>query len=112
MGTAMREDVSSIISSILHTSSIDLGRMLTQENVFDATILRAFLLDTEGDEGDLADFLSETNIDGSFIRGFMAGLVQGILIERGHGEILGRPSHAEILAIYDAALAHLMESSI
>jgi len=109
----MREDISSLITSMMQNhSGVDLARMLTQNNMFDAAILRAFLLDLTGDDEDFKEFLDDTQIDSSFIRGFMAGLIQTILVERGHGEIIGRPSHAELLALYDAASAHLMESSL
>ena len=113
MGASMREDISGLISAMIQThNGVDLSRMLTQNNMFDAAILRAFLLDLTGDDDDFKEFLEDTQIDNSFIRGFMAGLIQSLLIERGHGEMLGRPSHTEFLAIYDAASAHLLESSL
>jgi len=114
MGAGVRgEDISGIIASMLHTSNnIDLSRMLTQDNMFDAAVLRAFLLDLSGDDGDLEEFFTETNLDGSFIRGLMAGLVLSLLIQKSHGEALGRPSHAEAVAIYDSAGAYLIESAI
>lgn len=113
MGVKMEEDISGIISTMIQNhSGVDLTRMLTQNNMFDAAVLRAFLLDLAGDDGDFQEFLEDTQIDNSFIRGFMAGLIQSLLIERGYGEILGRPSHSEVLALYDAASAHLIESSV
>jgi hypothetical protein len=68
--------------------------MLTQENMFDASLLRSFLLDFHEDESDLEDFFSDVEMDESFLRGFMAGLVQSIMIERAHGEVIGRLSQA------------------
>jgi hypothetical protein len=113
MGATMREDISGLISAMMQThSGVDLTRMLTQNNIFDAAILRAFLLDLVGDDDDFKEFLEDTQIDNSFIRGFMAGIIQSILIEKGHGEVLGRPSHGELLALYDSASAHLIESSL
>ena len=114
MGTSsMREDITGLISAMIQNhNGVDLSSMLSQSNIFDAAILRAFLLDLAGDEEDFQEFLNETEIDNSFIRGLMAGLVQALLIERGHGEGLGRPSHSEFLAIFDAAAAHLIESSL
>ena len=109
----MEEDISGIISTMIQNhSGVDLTRMLTQNNMFDAAVLRAFLLDLAGDDDDFQEFLEDTQIDNAFIRGFMAGLIQSLLIERGHGEMLGRPSHGEFLALYDAASAHLLESSL
>jgi hypothetical protein len=106
------EDISRIIASMIQPrNNIDLSRMLTQENMFDAAVLRAFLLDLT-DDGDLEEFFAETNLDGAFVRGLMAGLVLSILIQKTHGEILGRPSHAEVAAIFDCAGAYLIESAI
>ena len=113
MGPEMREDISSLVSSMLHTTTkIDLSRLLSQENVFDASLLRSFLFDLHEDESDFEDFFNDFNIDESFLRGFMAGLIQVVLVERAHGEAMGRFSHAEIVELYDAALAYLMESSV
>lgn len=113
MGVTMKEDISGLISTMMQThSDIDLSRMLTQNNMFDAAVLRAFLLDLAGDDDDFREFLEDTQIDNAFIRGFMAGLIQTLLVERGHGERLGRQSHSELLALFDAASAHLIESSI
>jgi len=113
MRQEMREDISSLVSSMLHTNTrIDLSNMLTQENMFDASLLRSFLLDFHEDESDFEDFFSDVEMDESFLRGFMAGLVQSIMIERAHGEVIGRLSHAEFVELYDAACAFLMESSV
>ena len=112
MGARVREDISSIISNMLHTNpTIDLSHMLTPENMFDAAVLRAFLLD-DSDEEDRREFFSETSIDSSFLRGFMAGLIQALLIERGHGETLGRSSHGEFVDLFDSARAYFMENSM
>mgnify|MGYP003111011402 CR=1 FL=1 len=112
MGAKVREDISSIISSMLHTSATaDLSRMLTSENMFDAAVLRAFLLD-DSDEEDTREFFKETSINSSFLRGFMAGLIQALMIERGHGEAMGRMSHAEFADIFDAARAYHMENAM
>ena len=113
MGVRMKEDISGLISTMMQThSDIDLSRMLTQNNMFDAAVLRAFLLDQFGDDDDFREFLEDTQIDNAFIRGFMAGLIQTLLVERGHGERLGRQSHSELLALFDAASAYIIESSI
>jgi hypothetical protein len=79
MRQEMREDISSLVSSMLHTNT---------------------------------SFFSDVEMDESFLRGFMAGLVQSIMIERAHGEVIGRLSHAEFVELYDAACAFLMESSV
>ena len=90
-----------------------MSRMLTQEHIFDATILRTMLLDfVEEEETDVVEFFHDAKIDESFLRGFMAGMVQTIVVERQHGEVLGRMSHGEIVAIYDAARAFLMEDTV
>ena len=64
------------------------------------------------DESEFEDFFADVEMDESFLRGFMAGLVQSIMIERAHGENIGRLSHAEFVELYDAACAFLMESSV
>jgi len=113
MGVRMKEDISGLVAAMIQTNNgVDLSRMLTQNNLFDAAVLRAFLLDLAGDDEDFREFLEDTQIDNAFIRGFMAGLIQALLIERGHGERLGRQSHNEFVALFDASSAHLLESSI
>jgi len=110
----MREDISSLISTMLHTNNaIDMSSMLTQENMFDAAILRSMLLDyAEEEDTDAFEFFEDTKIDESFLRGFMAGMVQTILIERSHGEVLGRLSHTDVMMLYEATRAFLMEDGI
>lgn len=112
-GATMREDISHVISSMLHSNTaLDLGRVLTKENTFDAAVLRAFLFDSFNDESDMEDFFADSNLDESFLRGFMAGLVQCLLIEKSRGEVMGRASHADLLRMYDAASAYMLESSM
>lgn len=109
----MKEDFSQIISSMLHSNTaLDLGRVLTKENTFDAAVLRSFLFDSFSDESDMEDFFSDANLDESFLRGFMAGLIQCLLVERSRGEVMGRPSHADLLKMYDAAAGYMLESSM
>ena len=112
-GATMREDISHVISSMLHSNTaLDLGRVLTKENTFDAAVLRSFLFDSFSDESDMEDFFSDANLDESFLRGFMAGLIQCLLVERSRGEVMGRPSHADLLKMYDAAAGYMLESSM
>lgn len=111
MGASVREDISSLINNMLQThNNVDLSRMLTQENMFDASIMRAFLLDDS--EEDTIQFFDDAGITPAFLRGFMAGLIQALMIERGHGEVMGRMSHAEMSAIFDSARAYLMENGM
>lgn len=111
MGASMREDISSLISAMLHSNAtVDLSRMLTQEAMFDASIMRAFLFDDN--EEDRSEFFGDSGIDSTFLRGFMAGVIQVLMVERVHGEVMGRMSHAEVSALYDSARAYLMEYSM
>lgn len=114
MRADMKEDLSSLLSAMLHTNTnVDMSRMLTQENMFDAAILRTMLLDfVEEEDSDAEEFFHDAKIDETFLRGFMAGLVQVLMIERGHGETIGRKPHAEVVALYDATRAFLMEDTI
>ena len=112
-GAKMREDISSLVSSMLHSNiANDLNRILTNENIFDASVLRSFILDTVHDREDADEFFDDMKLDESFIRGFMAGLIQCLLIQRSRNEVMGRPSHADILQLYDASSAYIMESKL
>lgn len=109
----MKEDISHLVSSMLYSNiASDLSRMLTKENIFDGAVMRAFLMDSCEDDSDMEDFFADMAIDESFLRGFMAGLVQCILIDRSRGETMGKPSHADILSLYDATSAYLLESRV
>ena len=109
----MREDINSIVSTMMNTNNVvDLDRVLTKAVCFDAAVMRAFLLDSAEDESDMEEFFNDMSLDDSFMRGFMVGLVQSLLIERSNGEVMGRHSHSEIVEMFDAAAAHSIESSL
>lgn len=109
----MREDISSLVSSMLHSNiASDLERILTKENSFDAAVLRSFLLDAFHDTEDTDEFFEDMKLGETFLRGFMAGLIQCLLLQRSRNEVMGRPSHADILQLYDASYAYIMESKL
>jgi len=106
----MRDDIDTIIRGMLQTEShVDFSRILTQENMFDASLIRSFLFQAFEEE----EFEEEMfNLSDDFIRGVLSGLMLAVMVERRNGERMGTRSHAEIVDLYDSGLAYLAEKAI
>lgn len=106
----MRDDIDTIIRGMLKTDSqVDFSRILTQENMFDASLIRSFLFQAFEEE----EFEEEMFIlSDDFIRGVLSGLMLAVMVERRNNERMGTRSHAEIVDLYDSGLAYLAEKTI
>ncbi len=106
----MRDDINMIISAMLHTENhVDFSRILTRENMFDASIIRSFLLQALDEEEFEEDML---DVSDDFVRGIVSGLMLSIMIQKRNNEPLGSPSHADIVDLYDCGIAYLAEKAI
>ena len=65
---------------------------------------------TDPDEDEEIDSIIVEKMNPEYLRGIMMGLVIALDTEKGHGEHMGRSSHGEILHLFDAANAFLIES--
>tara|TARA_Y100000401_G_C8257961_1_gene191765 strand:+ start:120 stop:464 length:345 start_codon:yes stop_codon:yes gene_type:complete len=110
MGRVVRDEFNSFLSAINHNPNyVDFSRIMTAENAFDTTLIRAFLIQAFEED----DFDEEMLALGDeFIRGVLSGLSLVLAIERKHGETMGRPSHAEIVDLYDSGVAYLAEKAV
>jgi len=106
----MRDDIDTIIRGMLKTDSqVDFSRILTQENMFDASLIRSFLFQAFEEE----EFEEEMFIlSDDFIRGVLSGLMLAVMVEKRNNERMGTRSHAEIVDLYDSGLAYLAEKTI
>ena len=112
MGEMMREDISSILSAMYHTHhNYDLSYLLSPAHISEGNFIRTVLdYFTDPDEDEEIDSVIVEKMNPEYLRGIMMGLVIALDTEKGHGEHMGRSSHGEILHLFDAANAFLIES--
>ena len=110
MGSKVRDEFSTLISALNHNAQhVDFSRILSVENSFDATLIRAFLIEAFQDDDFDKDMI---NLSDEFVRGVLSGLSLFLSIEKKHGERMGRPSHAEVVHLYDSGMAYLTEKAV
>lgn len=106
----MRDDINMIISAMIHTQNeVDFSRIMTQENMFDASVIRSFLLQAFEEDEFEEDML---DLSDDFIRGVLTGLSLSLMTQRMHSEPMGSPSHSDIVDMYDSGLAYLTEKAV
>jgi len=106
----MRDDIHTIVSAMMHNNrGLDFTRIMTQENMFDASLIRSFLLQAF-DEEEFEDEMLELSDD--FIRGVLSGIVLSLMVKRTSGEPMGTPSNAELIALYDSGIAYITENKV
>jgi|TARA_R100000995_G_scaffold84783_1_gene64804 hypothetical protein len=106
----MRDDIHTIVSAMMHNNrGLDFTRIMTQENMFDASLIRSFLLQAF-DEEEFEDEMLELSDD--FIRGVLSGIVLSLMVKRTSGEPMGTPSNAELIDLYDSGIAYITENKV
>tara|TARA_R100001460_G_scaffold13125_1_gene29741 strand:+ start:7432 stop:7773 length:342 start_codon:yes stop_codon:yes gene_type:complete len=106
----MRDDIHTIVSAMMHNNrGLDFSRIMTQENMFDASLIRSFLLQAF-DEEEFEDEMLELSDD--FIRGVLSGIVLSLMVKRTTGEPMGTPSNAELIDLYDSGVAYITENKV
>lgn len=112
MGEMMREDISSILSAMYHTHhNYDLSYLLSPAHISESNFIRTVLdYFTDPDEDEEMDEVIAERLSPEYLKGIMMGMVIALDTEKFHGEVMGRSSHGEILHLFDAANAFLLES--
>ena len=110
MGSKVREEFSTLLAALNHNAQhVDLSRVLSVENSFDATLIRGFLIEAFQDDDFDTDMIA---LSDEFVRGVLSGLCLCLSVERKHGEKMGRSSHAEMVHLYDSGMAYLTEKAL
>tara|TARA_R100000951_G_scaffold94678_1_gene83481 strand:- start:339 stop:713 length:375 start_codon:yes stop_codon:yes gene_type:complete len=116
------DDLSTIIASVFNVEKpIDLGEILTAQNMNEAQYMRFVLclatdVDYELGDDEVIDDMINTlpeKVSTEYLKGIMVGLLLSLEAEARTGGQLGfRPAHAEIMSLFQSAEALIYERQV